>query len=237
MLSGESTMLRAISVSIALLMLLASPAWSLTYTGSITSADGTFFASLPWSSGSSLSWSVDDTTNDGYWSYFYNFSSDIKEVSHVILEVSDTFTKANIFKATGMDEGGLDIYSPNNSNPGLPGDIYGIKWNVPDAADGTDWDFFIVTDRKPMWGDFYAKDGTYGEAPNKTFVYGYNSMFGNDTTATIADGNAGGWVLVPDTVGSEPPLPPLEQVPEPGTIALVGLGLAAIGLYRRGRRN
>lgn len=46
--------------------------------------------------------------------------------------------------------------------------------------------------------------------------------------------NGGGGLTGEDVAGAPPQS---TQVPEPGTIALVGLGLAAIGLYRRGHRD
>ncbi len=48
-------------------------------------------------------------------------------------------------------------------------------------------------------------------------------------------GTTSSWIYA--TVKEEPPIPPLEQVPEPGTFALVGLGLTLFSLYRRARRS
>ncbi len=49
---------------------------------------------------------------------------------------------------------------------------------------------------------------------------------------TIGDGNRG-WLAARWTYTSRP----VDSVPEPGTLALFGLGLVAIGLFRRRRRT
>ena len=84
-----------------------------------------------------------------------------------------------------------------------------------------------------MWGDFYAVDGK-----NDPIPYAYNTGFGFDTSALIADGNAfdstngRAWLLVPDTEsgggggGGDP-------IPEPSTVILLGSGL--LGLLYAGR--
>ena len=65
------------------LFILGNSAWADTYTGSIFSSDDTMFASQEWLGNAKLSWDVDDTTHDGYWTYSYNWSTESKDLSHI----------------------------------------------------------------------------------------------------------------------------------------------------------
>ena len=136
------------------------------YTGNISSSPGGgMYATAQWGAGgATLSWNVDDVTNLGFWTYSYTWSGTTKALSHISIEVSDNFTSQNIFKTTGagINPTAPDTYnstSQGNSNPGIPGDLFGIKWDT--TSDPTVYMFSIVSDRAPMWGDFYAKDGVY----------------------------------------------------------------------------
>jgi hypothetical protein len=194
--------------------------WATTFIGNISNflPDNTLVGTLDWSIDTQLSWIVDNTTNTGYWTYLYSFTAPQKDISHGIIEVSSNFSSANIFPGTTMPYFGPTTYSGTDpSNPGMPGSMWGIKWE----GFGT---WTIVTDRAPMWGDFYAVDG------KGDLVCAYNLKFGIDTNALIDNGNAGGWALVPDTDTG--------VIPEPGTILLLGsgfLGLGLVGYFRRKR--
>jgi len=236
------------------LLALAGTGWATMYTGSITSAaGGGLFATRQWNGGSaadpnaSLSWLVDDTSNPGFWTYAYSWATDAKALSHIIIEVSDTFTVAGNIK-TGTTSGySLDTYANtsngngngnSNSNPMLPGSLYGLKW----GGSGTTLSLTIVTDRMPMWGNVYAKDGVDNpQGAGKFDVYAYNTGFLFDTVAAIANGNAydptngGAWVLVPDTEGGGGGGGDPSPVPEPATVVLLGSGL--LGLFYTARRR
>ena len=79
------------------------------------------------------------------------------------------------------------------------------------------------SDRAPVWGDFYAKNGTDTEG---TDIYLYNSGFSiADPLVPAASGSEQNHLLVPDTVA----------VPAPGAVFLgsVGLSLAGYLLKRK----
>jgi len=213
--------------AVALAFSVAGNAGAYLYEGKITSlSSGGMTAGDGWSDGdfdndqyeadAVLSWGVDYSA--GLWTYDYTFTVDEHAPSHVIIEVSNNFIFDNI-KAGTTDYNSSEPYYPllgnysnDNSNPNMPdGGIYGIKWDL--LPDEPTYSWTIVTDRAPMWGDFYAKDG-YDNKETEEWAYAYNTHFGTDLdpldpSYIVGNGNNGGWVLVPDTQTA--------PVPEPAT--------------------
>jgi len=106
---------------------------------------------------------------------------------------------------------------PDFANPGtkFPGEIKSLSFDVS----GFDWVHFdvfaLVTE------DAIDKSG--GNPAGRTYwLHTYDE--GNPGSHDVTWKNDGG-------------IPPQEVVPEPGTFALLGLGMVALGLYRRSRHS
>jgi hypothetical protein len=200
----------------------------------------TLTGSSPWDgSDTTISYTVsyDLTANDGtgLWKYEYTFEVPHKDISHFILEVTsgdEAFGEENIFDGT-TGSYSLDTFGSKqgNSNPGIPEDMYGLKWDMGSLY----LDLVIISDRAPEWGDFYAKSGKH----DGHFVYAYNTGFispDNDPQIDYAQVRMGNLIsdhiLVPDSyIG----IPPAAIVPVPAAVWLFGSGL--LGLVSVARRK
>ena len=194
-------------------------------TGAVT-APGAMIGTAQWATGSTLSWNVSQGIDD-LWTYTYHMVVPSKDISHIIFQVSDTFTSSNIKAGTttGFELGTFG--NQGNSNPGIPTNLYGLKFPGFDVDDT----FVIISDRGPMWGSFYAKDGRSG-GQDGIDVYAFNSAFNLSSSADIFGTAPYGFILVPDTV-TVIPVPDEVEVFEPGTISVLGAGLFALAFVRR----
>lgn len=182
------------------------------------------------------------------WLYEYEWFGDSKDLSHIIIEVSSNFTSDDILAISTdaslqQDSPSLATHSAGgNSNPSMPEDMYGLKFDLANGTDVESLKFSILTWRAPEWGDFYAKDGTDGGSE----VYAYNRGFvSSDSDPVVVQDvksilESGGTltyesdhILRPDSVIIKNGTTPPTEVPEPATLGLLGLGMLAIGAIRR----
>jgi len=241
-------------LSIVGVMLLSLSAANATiYTGSLSytpsypadTADGLWVSGDKWSTYVvTISWTVTDEDNSypGFpWKYEYTFGHDGGQagISHIIIEGSEGITADNIVGLTGASIASIGLQTVQSGNPGMPEDLIGIRFNPPAAGlFSMTWSFF--SNRAPVWGDFYAKDG--GGQDNTDLAYNYNKDSagvergfldpdGNNTvrddpdpSVGPSDGSVDYHILRPDSV-----------VPEPVTLSVLAIG-ALLGLVRWAKR-
>ncbi len=228
-------------VVLTLLLMGVSVSNATLYTGSLSSPAGSGLESggISWDTsvtGFRVTWEVSENV-DSTWHYKYTFQDESGGtlsmlVSHMIISLSDNIDEDDLFNYGSdiqlVDEDGenaieFGTFGVHPSNPGFPLNetITGVKLNMDE--EGAQLVAEFDSNRMPMWGDFYAKDG--GDPKN----YAYNTSFGievanlHDYAGTPEDayGNILHKILVPNTI------------PEPATLAILALG--GLTLLRRTR--
>ena len=167
-----------------------------------------------------IDWEISFSFARGQWTYKYTIEVTDKELSHFILEVTNDAQPFSILGGTSTPIEGPTTYSgADPSNPQMPNPVYGVKFNFGSGR----VTYTIVTDRAPVWGVFYTKDGkTDGEdvvAWSNALNYG---DYQRNASLTVND-----FIVRPD--GNR-------VVPLPAAVWLLGagfLGYLGIGYSRR----
>ena len=205
----------------------ATPIWgtdaSSELTGGRTSPAGSGVdATQQWDNGGfTIDWTITQGADDK-WTYTYDVKGDTKALSHFILEVTEDGNPFNTYNGTSTYEGPdtWDVNGQGKSNPLMPNPIYGVKFDFG----STEVTYTMVTDRAPVYGVFYTKDGKDGGNDVVAWSNALNSSdYRTNEFLTITD-----FIVRPDGVGGAP-------VPEPATMLLLSCGL--IGIAASGRKR
>ncbi len=194
---------------------LSLPAFALPiYDGMLSTPDGVIATGI-WANGFKISWRIEQQT-DLSWFYRYQLT-DLQgvpftegAVSHLTIEVSPNVTREDFWGFNGSP------YVLGSSDDIL----HALKFDY--GSDGQlEWNGY--SSRAPVWGDFYAKDGRAGGLGlNTAKNAGFDAP---DPLVAPTNGSIGNKILRPDTY---------TDIPEPGTLGLLGLGiLGAVARLRR----
>lgn len=171
----------------------------------------------------SMAWSVTQNV-DGFWNYDYTLTVHKHDVSHIIIETSESFMESDLLNPEGAFTSlSIGWHYPGPGNPSMPDSIYGIKF---DGTRGTSFHLSFDSWRTPVWGDFYAKDGKAQGVTNTVWNAGFTSA-DVDPSAPAAEGSFDYHILVPNTTA----------VPEPSSIIGLGTPLLALLLRRIKRKD
>jgi PEP-CTERM motif-containing protein len=190
------------------------------------------------------------TTNDPYWTFAYtqngipDFGANgqiVNSMNAIAADASGSghflFENTNYYSAAFKNAGNLSIPSTQNQffiSPTftvLPNTAYTVSFKVANAGEGNDAVILAQVDGTSINTGDSASSGAW-----KTFSYSWNS--GSNTNASLvlsdltlgANGNDFGIdnILVTG--------PSSSSVPEPATLAILGVGLASLARTRRPRR-
>jgi hypothetical protein len=162
------------------------------------------YATQNWAnSNTKLAWDIRES--GGIYTYHYTWYGDVKALSHIIIELTEDTTITPIGFTPEYANWG-----PSPENPGMPDSFYGFEIDAV-GEDTVIFDFSFTSTQAPVWGSFYAQNGQTG---------------GEDVVAWntgLANPEEGVFIPRPDGL----------QIPEPGTLILLGAGLLGLWVIRR----
>jgi hypothetical protein len=204
-----------------------------------------------------ISWNIVEVAPiDGYMTFRYTYTLEglygegsdlVKDLSHFTLNVSKGFDYVDIVDIDQSKGDVTEVFLRSEEEGGFTF-TDGLKWdNLPssDFPDGK-WVFTLTTQRAPVWGSFYAKDGRDVFTHNKGLVLsnvtqdGFSQVGGflkvNDDginpVPSPTDATKSLFIAVPDSTI----LKQQSIVPEPISIAS-WIGLMGVGGLVARRRN
>ena len=186
-------LVKGIVLGVIGLLGLATPnVFATTFSGSLSTPSG-LTGIGDYASGSSISWTVNDTVNPGFWTYTYTFTNNNRNMDYILIEVSngsDPFVSANL--AAGSTTPAA-TYPKLHTTDSVPSSVYSLRYNPPGGSHTLT--VTIVTQRQPVWGDFFAK-GVGSD--HRVFNAGFTSS-DTDPTSDPSIGSVD-HILVPDTI-------------------------------------
>lgn len=158
-----------------------------------------------WAGNANLSWTILPVA--GGYNYMYTFTHLGSDLSHLVLEFTAGCgaDPACITDATSTPDGPrlYEAFAPPNFE--MPAAIYGVKFNFTGGSPNI---LSFVSNRAPVWGDVYLRDGSN--------AYAYNGGLTNHSSTSVLD-----FVARPDG----------DAIPEPTGWLLFGIGLVLVSLH------
>ena len=248
----------ALALAVGGLPAFAAPIWGIPaeLDGRRSTGGGGLSGSGGYSEGVfTVAWSIALPNRDGLWLYTYTLTApDVHGggISHAIFGLTPEicFSVAPqvpplspcVVDADGKPLGEVNLYAPGkfgNSNPGLPNEIIGVKFDAGVSKDRHSVTLEFYSPNEPVWGDFYAKGGKFARS-GKGEAGVWNAVWNNGvmaiSTAPVGGFTSHDFIARPGGAGMSDSA---DGDPEPASAAMVGGGMLALayGLCRSRQRS